>query len=398
MNIGIVTAWYPAGGGYVSRAYREILAKDHKVLIYARGGKVMKGDEWWDDEYVTWGPLHFNGTNTRHLINWAKSEKIDVLFFNEQRFWKPVITAKRAGICIGTYVDYYTQATVPAFKLYDFLVCNTVRHFSVFEWHPDANFVPWGTDIEKFSPVNQVPERPLTFIISAGWQGTIYRDRRGSLLALKAFQNVKGNCKLVVYSQVKLSDCLPEWQELISSDSRIEFRYGTVEPFPFNDGDVYLYPSRLDGIGLSLPEAISSGLASITTDNAPMNEFVKNNVNGKLIKVDKFLGREDGYYWAESICDLDSLTNAMQSYLEDPLLLNEHKMNARKLAIKKLDWKKNAHGLSDIFSEAFNNTKEIDQATSELAIKLDKKMAPSVGYKIFSIVKAYLYFLMKKGK
>ena len=396
MNIGIVTTWFPAGGGYVSKAYKEALSKTHKVFIYARGGQNMQGNSDWDDESVTWAPYHNNDIKTRHLIDWAKNKKIDLLFFNEQRYWEPVIAAKKAGFCIGSYIDYYTQETVPAFGLYDFLICNTKRHYSVFNWHKKAHYIPWGTDINKFAPANTVKDK-VTFIISAGWQGKYSKDRRGTLLAIKAFNNVKGACKLIVYSQVKYNDCLPEWQGLIGGDNRIEFKYGTFDPFPYTAGDVYLYPSRLDGIGLTLPEALSSGLAAITTNSPPMNEFVTDDFNGILVNVVKYLGRSDGYYWAESICNLESLTEAMQIYVNDKNILLEHKLNARNSAVDYLDWKKNALHIPDIFENKmeFKNI-GIDKNIENIALQLDKAMSPSILYKFKSaLYSLYRYFIKK---
>jgi len=387
MNIAIITTWFPAGGGYVSKAYQQILEKEHNVFIYARGGQVMKGHPDWEHPNVTWAPRHYNGIKTSHFIKWLKKNKIDIAFFNEQRYWKPVLEAKKAGICIGAYIDYYTQETVPAFEIYDFLICNTKRHYSVFDWHPNAYYIPWGTDIEKYKPEQKQKNKLPTFIISAGWQAKYSGDRRGSLLALKAFKKVKGECKLNVYSQVVYNECVPEWKDLLTSDNRIELKVGTFDPFPYSQGDVYLYPSRLDGIGLTLPEAVSAGLAAITTKNAPMNEFVIDNYSGLLVDVDRFLGRPDGYYWPESICRLDSLANAMQKFINTPSILKQYKVNAREFAEKSLDWNKNASSLSDIFKKAFkeksNNVKSdlIDSLYS-----LDKKMAPSDTYKIVSAI------------
>lgn len=377
MNIAIVTTWFPAGAGYVSKAYQHVLEKEHNVFIYARGGEVMKGHPDWDYPNVTWAPQHYNGIKTKCFLKWLKKNKIDVAFFNEQRYWKPVLEARKAGFCIGAYIDYYTQETVPAFEIYDFLICNTKRHFSVFDWHPNAYYVPWGTDIEKYKPNSEQNTTVPTFIISAGWQPMKNLDRRGSLLALKAFNKVRGDCKLIVYSQVNKNEFSKTWQSL-TNDRRIEIRTGTFDPFPYCDGDVYLYPSRLDGIGLTLPEAISSGLAAITTANAPMNEFVKDNYNGFLVNVEKYLGRSDGYYWAESICEIDCLAYAMQKYLDNPIILKEHKENARIIAVENLDWIINSNMLSKIFKGSkIPVTKNTLQIITKTLTKLDRKMAPS---------------------
>jgi hypothetical protein len=72
MNIGIVTTWFPAGGGYVSKAYQEVLEKNHNVFIFARGGQMMHGDLNWDLPNVTWASKHYNDIKTSELIKWAK--------------------------------------------------------------------------------------------------------------------------------------------------------------------------------------------------------------------------------------------------------------------------------------------------------------------------------------
>jgi len=398
MNIGIITTWFPSGGGYVSKAYRKVLEKENNVFIYARGGNVMKGDIIWDDKNVTWAPYHYNGIKVTHFLNWIKNKKIDILFFNEQRYWKPVIEAKRAGIVVGAYVDYYKQSTVKAFEIYDFLICNTKRHYSVFKWHENSHYIPWGTDIKKYNKI-EFSNRKLTFLISAGWQGAFTGDRRGSLLGIEAFTKVVGDCRLLVYSQVELNKCLPIWKEKICSDSRISFIYGTFDPFPYTHGDVFLYPSKLDGIGLTLPEALSYGLPVITTDNSPMNEFVKDGVNGFLVDVEKFLGREDGYYWPESYCNLESLIEKMQLFVnQDSNFLLEFKKKTLNYAINELDWIKNSENLCNIFTEQLSKKRIIKSEACIYAKRLDNQMSPSFLHKFMSLAKAYFYSILKSIK
>lgn len=354
MNIGIVTQWFASGAGHVSRSYAEVLSKTHRVFIYARGGPILRGDSLWDGPEVTWAPPHpcLTGIRAQHFTRWAKGHAIEAVLFNEQRHWSGVVVAKRLGLLTGAYVDYYTQNTVPLFDLYDFLVCNTQRHYSVFSNHPQCLYVPWGTGSNASKPQPKRTARPLTFIISSGWCGQHARelswlDRRGAGMAMRVFRRVAGNCRLLVYSQTALSGCPAEWQETVNSDSRIDFRVGTFSPFPYDEGDVYVYPSRLDGIGLTLPEALSSGLPAITTDSAPMNEFVHHGENGMLVTVQRFCARPDGYYWPESLCNEESLAEAMRAYLKQPELARVHGARARELAERDLVWEKNAAGLSD---------------------------------------------------
>ena len=62
--------------------------------------------------------------------------------------------------------------------------------------------------------------------------------------------------------------------------------YEKTLPAPglYHLGDVYVYPSRLDGVGLTVGEALACGLPVITTENGPMDEFVEDGFNGRLGK------------------------------------------------------------------------------------------------------------------
>ena len=398
MSIGIVTTWFPAGAGYVSKAYSEILERSHTVYIYARTGKIMKGDPSWDSPNVTWAPKHYLSTGIwkSHFLWWIRKNEIEIILFNEQRFWKPVIIAKKAGVHVGAYVDYYTQMTVPLFDLYDFLFCNTRRHFSVFNKHKNCYYVPWGVDLDKFRPATDQKDRPITFLVSSGWETPDGLDRRGSLLALTAFRKVSGHCKMVIYSQIDSKQQQSLWIREYENDERIEFRFGTFDPFPFSEGDVYVYPSRLDGIGLSLPEALASGLPAITTNSPPMNEFVEHNVNGFIVDVEKYLGRCDGYYWAESICSIPSLTEAMQKYVDCPDLIKTHSLNARNYSCQTLSWSGNTNQIDNYITSSLSKPVCIDKKLAKISRNVDRTYSPSFQFRFLKLFYEIFIFLKDK--
>ena len=385
MNIGIVTTWYPSGGGSVARAYVGALQAKHRVFVYARGGQ-PGSERKWDAPNVTWAPYHpcSTGIHRRHFERWAKRLQIEAVLFNEQHHWVGVVLAKQLGLLTGAYVDYYTQATVPFFDLYDFLICNTRRHHGVFAQHPQCCYCPWGTRTGVYRPLERREPGPLRFLISAGWDGHYarnapYMDRRGAGLAMRAFGLVKGDCRLIVLSQDSLDQCPEEWRSLLGTEPRIEFRAGTFDPTPYGVGDLYLYPSRLDGIGLTLPEALSSGLPAITTDAPPMSEFVRHGVNGLLVPVREHRGRPDGYYWPESLCDEQALAAACQSYVDAPEMVERHGARARELAEQDLDWERNAAFLPGWI--AAQRRRSLDQpawrAMAERALRYDHEHSPT---------------------
>jgi 1,2-diacylglycerol 3-alpha-glucosyltransferase len=133
MNIGIVTTWFERGAAYVSRQYKDAFEEQGgSVFIYARGGeKFAKNDPNWDSSKVYWQEKNafpiYNYVDKKEFESWLLQKKIDVVLFNEQVWFEPVILCKRLGIKVGAYVDYYTELMLPCYDIYDFLICNTKK-------------------------------------------------------------------------------------------------------------------------------------------------------------------------------------------------------------------------------------------------------------------------------
>lgn len=349
LNIGIVTTWFERGASHVSKAYLDALSGHHNVFVYARGGEEYgRGDPVWDREYVTWGKRVRTGIPTyvkwKDFLAWAERHDLDVIIFNEQQSWDVILRSLNLGILIGAYVDYYTPRTVPFFWIYDFLLCNTHRHYGVFKDHPQALFVPWGTDCELFSgDCEPIKEGSTVFFHSSArsWY------RKGTDLVVEAFGHVQGETRLIIHSDGLKKH--PSVMNIVEQDHRIEVIDKTVHaPGLYHLGDVYVYPSRLDGIGLTMAEALASGLPVIATANPPMDEFVVHGINGRLVPVERFQRRADDYYWDESVCSEEGLANAMQFYVDHRSQLSEFKSQARRYAEDHLDWRKNSADLSKI--------------------------------------------------
>lgn len=391
MKIGIVTTWFERGAAYVSRQFKDILEEQNQVFVYARGGeKFAIGDPNWDYDYVTWGkaPLThaFTDINLKDFEKWIKEKQLDLVLFNEQKIWAPVLLCRELSVLTGAYIDYYTEQTVPMFGLYDFLICNTKKHHSVFDWHEQCIFLPWGTDTDLYRPENGVnePER-IRFFHSAGMNPF----RKGTDLLLKAFSKIQGEAKLVIHSQVSIQSFFPELEQLIlslKSQDRLEIHERTVgAPGLYTKGDVYVYPTRLEGIGLTILEAASSGLPVIVPDYDPMNEFVDSSINGKVVKIDKFWSRWDGYYWPQCEVGVFDLTEKMQFYVDNKLSISQFKADAREYALLNFNWKHNTSSLnqeitkirqieSKGFSEILIKAKNYDQKLFQQHKKSTKKL------------------------
>ena len=202
MRIGIVTTWFERGAAYVSRLYMETLLKQgNEVYIYARGGESYAIDNpKWNIPNVKWGKRTHSVIPTyicqKDFVNWIKEKEIELVIFNEQRYFQPIIWCKELNIRTVAYIDYYTADTIDLFNIYDALICNTKRHYSVFKWHPQAFYIPWGTNVNLFVPRHNNDNEPLDdheviFFTSAGMDWY----RKGTDLLLKSFYDMHQKAK-----------------------------------------------------------------------------------------------------------------------------------------------------------------------------------------------------------
>lgn len=373
MNIGIVTTWFERGAAYVSKQYMEVLQKEHNVFIFARSGEsYATGNPNWDLHNVYWSkklnsPFTVTVIEKKEFTKWIEQNKIDAVIFNEQHWWEPLIWCEELKVKTIAYIDYYTEQTVPLFEIYDMLICNTKKHLETFKWHPGAKYIPWGTDLELYKPnVVKYGKEDLVFFHSCGMDP----KRKGTDLLIKAIRLVKGeNFKLIIHTQVKIQAFYPELVDIIDgliTENKLEIIEKTVPaPGLFYKGDIYVYPSRLEGIGLTVVEAIASGLGVIVPDCGPMNEFV-DPAFGKSVKIAKLFSRHDGYYWPQNEVEIDELAGSMQYYVNNKQVLPSVRKNARNYAISNLDWSKNAIKLNTRITELIL---DINVSNKQISIK-----------------------------
>jgi len=405
MKIGIVTTWFERGAAYVSKQYKDLLDQNNEVFIFARGGEsYAKGDINWDNENVFWSknlysPFSVFTIDEGEFKKWIKSNQIKIVLFNEQRWYIPLLWCKQLNIKTICYVDYYKENELELFNAYDGLICNTKRHYSVFKSHKNSIYLPWGTDLRVFNKNHSSTKDELTFFHSCG----MAPYRKGTDLIIEAFSSIDLPFKLIIHTQKTLSEVYPNLNKKIQnlkSSGKLEIISKTVKwPGLYHLGDVYLYPSRLDGIGLSLIEAIASGLAIITTNNAPMSDFVSN--NGELVDVDKFTSRFDGYYWPYAHVKIEDFIFKITKLINDRELVERYKMKSLALAKKHYNWSENSDDLQCFFEKVMNGKRNYkdDSYIQNIILKYENEGFKSLNkyiikYQfIFKQVRKFLYKL-----
>jgi glycosyltransferase involved in cell wall biosynthesis len=156
----------------------------------------------------------------------------------------------------------------PLKKLFDKIICpnrfceSAVRRFGF----RNTVRLPWPVDVASL-PERRISGPAKIFVHIAGKIGE--DDRKGSLLTLEAFHRARNpDISLIVHSQGPLP------QPIDYHDPRIRYAVGNVPDYLdlYREGDVFIQPSKAEGLGFSILEPIACGLPVLTTNYPPMNE------------------------------------------------------------------------------------------------------------------------------
>ncbi|WP_176464400.1 glycosyltransferase family 4 protein [Flectobacillus sp. BAB-3569] len=191
-------------------------------------------------------------------------------------------------------------------KSIDYLFCIGQKAISTFLSYgitkPVVN-IPYSIDNNKYDCSHSVQSEAdgLVFLCAGA---LIYR--KGIDIAIKAFKENRAflNSKLLIIGGGELEF---ELKNLASDDSRVEFLgflpHDEIVKY-FNKADVFLFPSRYDGWGVVVMEAIASGCVVISSDNVGASlDLINSMENGILCK-------------SESISEFANAINLLQSNIE----------------------------------------------------------------------------------
>ncbi|MDO8610069.1 MAG: glycosyltransferase, partial [bacterium] len=120
---------------------------------------------------------------------------------------------------------------------------------------------------------------------------------------------------------------------LLQKENKLELYLGSVSwPGLYHKGRIHVAPSKLEGLGLYIPEGLACGLPTITTDAPPMNQFVKDGFNGLVVKTIESHSRKDyggSYYFPEYSIDIIDLKSKMLQLATDSEHIEKMSIHAR---------------------------------------------------------------------
>lgn len=171
--------------------------------------------------------------------------------------------------------------------------------------------------------------------------GRVADHRKGLDTLLKAFKNVVKlfDATLLIVGKGSQRNSKMIAESLKISD-RVKFA-GFVDDVTLSKcyllADIYVVPSRLEGFGLTLLDAMAAGKPIVTTDVGAIPEIIKDGENGILVKPDK----------------PDELAAAIIELLDNRLKSEQIGKN-NKMAVSKYNWINNAKAVGAIYDELVN--------------------------------------------
>jgi glycosyltransferase involved in cell wall biosynthesis len=197
---------------------------------------------------------------------------VEGIVFFERHSWHPRLLpiAREMNVrtvCVPNWEWFRGNDT--QWQYCDLFVCPTqytvgiVRRFG----HKNVVYLPWALNLNGL-PQRTVDGPARVFVHNAG---VVDRDdRKGTRDTILAWRRVRRK-------DVRLIVRIQKETELPELDERIELHVGNLESAAelYQSGDICVQPSKMEGIGFMVLEPVCCGLPVITTNAAPMSEFVQ---------------------------------------------------------------------------------------------------------------------------
>lgn len=313
-----------------------------------RPGALERSDIW-DQPQVTEASAF--EVPLEEYLGWVEANGIEAVLCDQNYQFEELAELRRRGVrTIGRFVwEHFTEDHLaPARDAYEVI-------YSVIEaeqeryrgWGLETPRVRWGIHPELLEiPVERVDDGITRFVFPGGFLG----HRKPLEPVVEAFvATTREDIRLIVKAQVE-RDRLGRLPRKVRRDERIELLLGDDEWEPhlrtIAAADVCVTPSRWEGLGLPLYEAMAFGQPVITNDDPPMNEVVADGVNGLLVPSHPDGEARSGIPARRP--DPDGLSAAIER-LADPALRAELAAGAEARR-SELSWERTVAGLGELLA------------------------------------------------
>lgn len=251
-RLGLIVRCDDGGLGSLSQDFYKFLEPSKTLVIW--------GQYQNHPERFPGGIQCQNGIPTLAQIDEFLKDIDAVLTFETAYNWNIFKEAKKRGIkTILMPMFEWTPDPLPIQP--DLLICPSKLEYDLYEGN--KVYLPVPVDREKHP--FKLRTTAETFVFNNGHGGTL--NRNSAREVIEAISRTVLDVKFIVRSQVQLPDVI--------KDPRITYVLGDQpKESLFSEGDVLIFPHKFDGLSLPIQEAMSSGMALITTDIYPHNQYV----------------------------------------------------------------------------------------------------------------------------
>lgn len=355
MRVGLVSKWFASGQAVVTRQIRSALdGLGHETFVLAKPGKGPRAsqervaDPVWDQPGVTQGS---NADIPRDEYRaWASDNSLDAVLCDQNDQFDEIAALRADGVrTIGRFVweSFAPADAEPARAAYDTIYSFTRAEQARYRTLGiDSPLLTWGCHPELIEVAERVERDPelVRFVVPGSFMG----KRKPFPEIVEAFTRARGDhLRLLIRGQVDRK--AGKLEKAAGGDPRVvielEDRPTDEHLRQFASCHVCLSPSRWEGLGLPLYEAVAFGIPSITNDSPPMNEVVLDGVNG--ICVDSVPWGQAGSGIPAFDPDFEQLTAAIQR-LGDAAERERLAAGAVRLRENERSWERTVEGLEEL--------------------------------------------------
>lgn len=236
-----------------------------------------------------------------------------LLFFEEVWDWKIIPEARKRGIKT-VLMPMYECTRNPLPYEPDKIICPSLLDL---EYYPQGEYIPVPVEVEW-----QQRRVAKVFVHNAGNGGL--GGRNGTKELIEAMQYVKNPVKLIIRSQVPIQQV---------DDPRIEYRIGQFENI-WDEGDVFVFPEKFNGLSLPLQEAYASGMLVMAGCRFPMTEWLP---NAPLIMPERYKEERIARSFSSAVYDPKRIAETMDRWYGKDI--TQYSLKGRKWA-ENHSWKK----------------------------------------------------------
>ena len=319
-KVFLYTPWCEQGLSYDAKVIENICLKNKITpFITYRNKRKIK----WDCNFIPVRKIH-------KLIN-----PNDIFFCFERfpkRHLKKILNKTNHSYLMINY-EYYLVEENNYHKLFTKIFCKSKIAFQGCKKDGLQNsiYLPW---ILWNFPISQpIKCNKIVNVLFNGGTGGL-NDRRNFesiIYLIKNYSNNDVNFTLKFTSKIRrwTKKILKKNMNLIKSDDRIILICENYDRSQYqqllNNNDINLAPSKFEGFGLTLLEALHSRVPTITINHSPMNEIITHGENGICISAN-----EVGKIQKQPIYEINKKEFVLEfsNLIKKPNKINEMKTNA----------------------------------------------------------------------